>query len=227
MAVEEKNSKSKVTIIRIIVALIIIIIALSVLSTMLSKFKKERQLQKSTEYRSESSNQYVKRQRESQNGAYDIGEIDIPDLFGTRVPIVTEERNRNIQNTEKNKNINKNTKEKTITERENSNNILPKPNKSVEELRKQTLNEKDKLLKKYNNQKIAKNIFVIKMIQRITFPILISIFILSYIYEIAFGLRAKKNWKHGLKIRIITIILLLITQVLPYTYFVIIKNWGN
>lgn len=222
MAKEEKNSKSKGAVIRIIIGLIIIIIALSVLSTMLNKFKRERQIQKTKTYnRNQNERRYTQEQiqRERAQENYGIGSIDIPDLFGTRIPSIKEEKQENTQGIEKKKN----TKEEEITETESNDNILPKENKTIDELRRETLKEKNKLLNKYDNkQKKAKNMFVIGMIQKITFPILIVIFFMSYAYEIAFGLRAKKNWKNGIKIRIVTVILLFVTQVLPYVYSVII-----
>lgn len=222
MAKEEKNSKSKGAVIRIIIGLIIIIIALSVLSTMLNKFKRERQIQKTKTYnRNQNERRYTQEQiqRERAQENYGIGSIDIPDLFGTRISSIKEEKQENTQGIEKEKN----TKEEEITETESNDNILPKENKTIDELRRETLKEKNKLLNKYDNkQKKAKNMFVIGMIQKITFPILAVIFFMSYAYEIAFGLRAKKNWKNGIKIRIVTVILLFVTQVLPYVYSVII-----
>lgn len=226
MSSEEKKTKSSSSLFRIIIAVLVIIIAFSILSGFLQKIKKERQeYKKNISYNNANRNTDFteQKQRAKQQNSQGIGDIDIPDLFGTRIPRVDENLNekKNIKkDTNENVNINneeKNTKEKTNKDLNINNLTTSEDLKNINRDAKNNLNKY--LEKSKGNIKKAKTLYILNLLRIILVPVFICMICISYIYErISNKSREEKYKKSRLRERIIIAILIATISIIPFIY---------
>lgn len=252
MAQETTNkTKNKMNFAKTIGGIFLIIISFLLLSIVFNKIKKER-----LEYKQTTGN--VSKKTENPNGNSNIiqnnngitenrrknsnriDEIDIPQLFGSEIPNVSQSIEGNKNNTENNVNNNKinqnkentqntntikNTKEKAIKEKENIQQIN---NAYLENIKKNSKKNMSKYLSEFGGDfKKAKKVYVWNLIRKTLTPIFIGIFIFSYIYQYLMGLKDNRIWKQGYYIRIVSVIIIFILQFIPFIYSLIVKSWGN
>lgn len=247
---QEKKETNKFNFAKIFAGILLIIISMLLLTNILKKFKNERLKTKQNAINSYANenldNKYIIKNEEqsrnntkknkTQNG---IGDIDIPELFGTTVPNVnssiknnsgsnkkqTQNNNEYVEyepEFEENTNKQKNTKESAI--KENKNNI--KTNLELERLKENSYKNINKYIEEFaGDTKRAKNLYVLNLIRKMLTPILIAVIIFSYVYQYLIGLKDNKIWKKGYYIRIISVILLLVIQLTPLIYSLIVKSW--
>lgn len=245
-----EKTKNKMNFAKTLGGIFLIIVSFLLLSFVFNKIKKERleykqSINKNTKtieepsinHNSKENNNLATESRRKNTNRID--EIDIPKLFGTEMPNVSQSIENDKNNTEKTENnkktnknntnkitsINQNTKEKAIKEKENIEQIS---NTYLENIRNNSRKSMSKYLDEFGGDyKKAKKIYIWNLIRKTLTPIFIAVFIFSYIYQYLMGLKDNKIWKQGYYIRVISVIIIFILQFIPFIYSLIVKSWGN
>lgn len=166
---------------------------------------------------------------------YDITTIDIPELFGTDQNLIGNENQQenNLNNETNNQNDYENDEEDENYDNNQNYNFLE--DIDLDETKSELLNKKNTVQKEFSKYKREYNnsttnalvAIILDKLRIISIPIFILIMIGTIIYQYIVGARKKDFYAKGHTIRKLAIGGLLIVQILPFIFALIVKGWGK